>query len=241
MKKILILTFILVFLVVGASFAAKSGVAVKVTAEEGIMLDGFSDEWEAVMKVEADPMYTGEALDVLPLSALWMQWDANNLYFFGRVVDSALTAGNPLFFWECDTVELWIDGLNAKTGAFNINSGQFWVTPVGGGEDLSEPTIGRWGRGGDALNVAGVQHPDLWNGPVLTGAVPGMEVAINVDDIGYTLEIKIAASAVGLLGLEAGDVIGFNYMTTNLEVGTMGWAVDKTKVGDLDPCSVPSL
>ena len=135
MKKILILTFILVFLVVGASFAAKSGVAVKVTAEEGIMLDGFSDEWEAVMKVEADPMYTGEALDVLPLSALWMQWDANNLYFFVRVVDSALTAGNPLFFWECDTVELWIDVLNAKTGAFNINSGQFWVTPVGGGED----------------------------------------------------------------------------------------------------------
>ena len=245
MKKILILTFILVFLVAGTSFAAKSGVAVKVAdeiaAEEGIVLDGFSDEWEVVIKTEAGAMVAVEPLDVLLVSALWMQWDADNLYFFVRVVDSALTAGNILYFWECDAVELWIDGLNAKTGAFNINCGQFWVTPVGGGEDLSEPTIGRWGRGADALNVAGVQHPDLWNGPVLTGTVPGMEVAINVDDIGYTLEIKIAASAIGLAGLEAGDVIGFNYMTTNLEVGTAGWAVDKTKVGDLDPCSVPSL
>ena len=170
-----------------------------------------------------------------------MQWDADNLYFFVRVVDSALTVANPLFFWECDAVELWIDGLNAKTGAFNINSGQFWATPVGGGEDLSEPTIGRWGRGGDPLVVVGVQHPDLWNLPALTGTVPGMEVAVNVDDIGYTLEVKIAAFALGLQGLKAGDVIGFNYMTTNMEIGTMGWATDKTVVDDVDPCAAPSL
>lgn len=235
MKKILTLTFILVFLVVGTSFAAKNGVAIKAVDE--IVLDGFSDEWEAVIKTEAEAMVAVEPLDVLLVSALWMQWDEGNLYFFVRVVDSALTAGNPLYFWECDTVELWIDGLNAKTEAFNINCGQFWVTPVGGGEDLSEPTIGRWGRGADALNVAGVQHPDLWNGPVLTGAVPGMEVAINVDDIGYTLEIKIAASAIGLEGLKVGDVIGFNYMTTNLEVGTAGWAAGKG--GEPDACAVP--
>ena len=239
MKKILTLTFILVFLVAGVSFA-QSGVAVKVTAEEGIMLDGFSDEWEAVMR-SGKAMAAVEAIDVLLVSALWMQWDEGNLYFFVRVVDSALTAGNPIFFWECDAVELWIDGLNAKTEAFNINCGQFWVTPVGGGEDLSEPTTGRWGRGGDALVVVGIQHPDLWNLPAITVAVSGMEVAVNVDDIGYTLEIKIAASAIGLLGLKVGDVIGFNYMTTNMEVGTVGWATDKTKVGDLDPCAAPSL
>jgi len=239
MKKILTLTFILVFLVVGTSFA-QSGVAVKVTAEEGIVLDGFSDEWEAVMK-SGKAMAAVEAIDVIPLSCLWMQWDEGNLYFFVRVVDDALTAANVIYFWECDAVELWIDGLNAKTEAFNINCGQFWVTPVGGGEDLSEPTTGRWGRGGDALVVAGIQHPDLWNLPAITGAVPGMEVAVNVDDIGYTLEIKIAASAIGLLGLKVGDVIGFNYMTTNMEIGTVGWATDKTKVGDLDPCAAPSL
>lgn len=236
MKKILTLTFILVFLVAGVSFA-QSGVAVKVTAEEGIVLDGFSDEWEAVMK-SGKAMAAVEAIDVIPLSCLWMQWDEGNLYFFVRVLDSALTAANPLQFWGCDVVELFLDGLNAKTEAFNINTGQFWATPVGGGEDLSEPTIGRWGQaGGCPLTVAGVQHPDLWNLPALTGTVPGMEVAVNVDDIGYTMEVKIAASSIGLLGLKVGDVIGFNYMTTNMEVGTAGWAAGK----DVEAHAHPSL
>lgn len=231
MKKILTLTFVLVFLAAGLSFAAevpyKTGVAIKAVDE--IVLDGFSDEWEAVIKWRAEAMSTVEALDVLPQSVLWMQWDEANLYFFVRVMDPVLSAANPLYFWECDVVELFLDGENAKTELYNINTGQFWATPVGGGEDGSEPTIGRWGQaGGDPLVVAGIQHPDLWNLPALTGTVPGMEVAVNVDDIGYTMEIKIAASAIGLEGLEAGDVIGFNYMVTDINaVGSTFWATSK--------------
>jgi hypothetical protein len=220
MKKFFALVACLLLLVgAGSVFAAatetpyKTGVVLK--AEGAITLDGFSDEWENAMKFKADPMYTGDSTDALPKSMLWMMWDEKNLYFFVRVMDTKISAVKPAEFWAVDCVEFFVDGKNTKGAGYDPSSAQFWFCPAGGGKDATGLYIGQWKRPGDAIKET------------LYGAVPGVEGGLNVDEKGYTMEIKVPATSLGLKAFAAAQKIGFNYTISDLESGATFWATSK--------------
>lgn len=216
-RSVFVVAMALIAVLATAAYAEeipfKTSVAVRLEGE--ITLDGFSDEWEDIMKWKADPMYTGDSFDVVPKSALWMAWDESNLYFFVRVVDGTISVPKPAEFWAVDTVELFIDGDNHKGEGYSKTDAQYWICPGGGGDDGTGVYVGQWHRDGDGIEAT------------LYGAVPGVEAGLNVDDLGYTIEVVIPASALGLTGFSAGQKIGFNYTVYDLEFGGTFWATSK--------------
>lgn len=215
MKKTFVLLVITLLVCSAIAWAAAPAevpykTAVAPQMESAVVLDGVSEEWEDLMKFKADPLYTGDAFDVLPKSMLWMAWDANNLYFFVRVMDAKISVPKPEEFWAVDTVELFLDGDNKKGEGYDINDAQFWFCP--GGEGLF---IGQWKRPGDAIKET------------IYKAVPGVEGAVAVDDKGYTLEIKVSAAKLEQKAFVAGQKIGFNYTVNDLESGGTFWATSK--------------
>lgn len=222
MRKLLLLTVICLVVLFSINVMAaeevtevpeKTGMAFKTT--DAITLDGYSDEWEKVMKWKADPMYTGDQFDVLPKSMAWMKWDENNLYIFVRVMDSAVSVPKPKQFWAVDTVEFFLDGDNDKTTGYDVNDAQFWVCPGGAGEDGNGIYIGQWKREGDGIEET------------LYGNVSGVEGQYYLDDKGYTLEVKIPAANLNLDGFSDGQKIGFNYTVFDIEFGGTFWATSK--------------
>jgi len=220
LKKAVVVVLILALLSVSSLFAQeevpyKKGVAIRATQE--ITLDGYSDEWEEMMGLLVDPLYTGDTFDVFPVSALWMQWDEENLYVFVRVMDPMQSVPKPDQFWAVDSVEFFMDGMNAKGEGYDMNSAQFWFCPGGSGDAGDEMYIGQWAREGDAIDAT------------LYGGVPGVEGALNIDDSGYTMEIKISAAALAMdSGFMPDQIIGFNYTVFDVDKG-MGtfWATSK--------------
>ena len=137
----------------------KTSIAVKLDGD--MTLDGYSDEWETIMKFKADPMYTGDSFDVIPKSALWMAWDESNLYFFVRVVDATISVPKPAEFWAVDCVELFIDGDNHKGEGYSVNDAH-WICPGGGGDDGTEVYVGQWKRPGDGIEATSMVKSLGW-------------------------------------------------------------------------------
>jgi hypothetical protein len=220
LKKAVVVILVLALLSVSSLFAQeevpyKKSIAIRATQE--INLDGYSDEWEEMMGLLVDPMYTGDTFDAFPMSAMWMQWDEENLYVLVRVMDTQASVAQPDQFWAVDSVELFIDGLNVKGEGYDRNSAQFWFCPGGAGADGDELYVGQWHREGDAIDAT------------LYGGVPGIEGALSFDDNGYIMEIKISAAALALdFGFLPNQVIGFNYTVFDVDKG-MGtfWATSK--------------
>ena len=194
--------------------ATKKSIAAKLAGE--ITLDGYADEWEQNVAFKADPMYSGDSFDVIPKSVLWMAWDAKNLYVFARVLDNKISVLKPKEFWAVDCLELFIDGMNTKGEGYDINSAQFWLCPASGDDPDNPIYIGQWKRPGDAIEAT------------IYGNLPGMEGAVVVDDLGYSMEIKIPASNLAMEGFSHGQVIGFNYTVFDADTGAgTHWSASK--------------
>jgi hypothetical protein len=76
----------------------------------------------------------------------WSMWDANNFYFFMKVVDDTLFAGNTSSPWMNDNLELFFDGGNEKATSFDSNDLQvhwnYGETPES--HPITAGSLGNW-------------------------------------------------------------------------------------------------
>ena len=133
----------------------------------------------------------------------WLLWDEENLYVFFDVNDDVLFNDSG-DNWQDDTPEVYLDGGYERADAYDENDAQF---------ELS------------------------WNGDVITGTNQGTTGAAHSfvtkdGDVGYTLEVNLPWTNVGLTAPNVGTPIGLELMINDDDVGGLD---RQTKIGWFAP------
>jgi|GEM_PF-1313692 len=117
-------------------------------------------------------------------------WDSTNLYVAVNVFDESVipNGSDPNNLWSEDTVELFIDGDNKKSSSYDANDYQIFIGNSGAVK------VSKQG-GGDTSAFAGAIH-------VATQPAD--------DGRGYSVEVAIPWSAIGVTNPAEGTVIGFD-------------------------------
>jgi len=120
------------------------------------------------------------------MGTVTITWDATNLYYYFDVVDSTAQNDSALH-WEDDSVELYLDLNNGKSGAYQSDDHQ--ITIARGATDIQ-------GNYGDAT-------------------IGSIVVVRTTDAAGYTLDVTIPWAALGLGSAPVGQNIGFDFAVNN--------------------------
>ena len=179
--------------------AAKLALAPK--ASETITLDG--DFSEAVWQ-NADKNYIEFLADFTisnNVSFFKTAWDAENLYIAVEVQDATVvTAENGVLsdnIYENDSIEIFIDGDNAKTASFDkVNDYHFFIQHDG--------RIDVWG---------GAKGP--WTSCMSTFE-ESFDYEIVMTEAGFNLELSVKLEAIGAVGTD-GSCIGLNVVNNDID------------------------
>ena len=153
---------------------------------EPVTIDGIADEaWQFVHPDTVKKEIQGSPQSEKDLSALYKaKWDSQAIYFLIAVEDDSLINDSPDHPQEDDGIEVFIDGNNDKDSVYDANDHHY---------------IFRWNED----TVYDHQHSGRTVNP------PGVTFARKANAKGYTMEIQITWSA---LGVEPADehLIGFD-------------------------------
>ena len=169
-------------------------------------IDGKKDEiWD---KVEAVPLTINLGAAETTKADAKLLWDDVNLYLYMDVKDDKLNkeSGNA---WEQDSVEVFIDENNAKSGAYEDDDKQFRINFD------NEQSFGTQKHTDDALTSATAITDD---GYVVEAAFKWTDVEVKAGDkIGIELQVNDANDKVGRDGtLSWYDTSGQGYQNTGV-------------------------
>jgi hypothetical protein len=135
-------------------------------------------------------------------------WDANNLYLSYSVADKQLNAAITTrdgAVWGDDSVEWFIDTLNDKAGSATPNNAYMLADDYQGIVNLLNTQFDDRGSSTGAPTVA-------WNGSWQSAVARTGTVGNNADvDTGWSAEVKIPWSTIGVTSPTAGKVFGMSF------------------------------
>jgi endo-1,4-beta-xylanase len=147
------------------------------------VVDGLEDGvWSRAAEIETNTLVLGAGGATARVKTLW---DAGRLYVLAKVVDPLLSraSANP---WEQDSIEIFLDQNNAKTGSYEADDGQFRVNfenvqSFGGSADASRfATAVRIVPGGYVVEAAIALDAVAPQ----SGVLLGFDVQVNDDALG---------------------------------------------------------
>ena len=197
-----------IFLLCLSSFPLSAQLIVVPKAKEPVQIDGqiSAGEWQDAItnsEISNQPIRVGESVDgIEDLSgSVSFKWDETYLYFLFQITDDVRsldsTDGNPqqLNTWQDDSIEIYLDINNTKTGGLDGSSKRyqyrFIPDPEGEIERFPDslPTDGfQLATVGESSYILEIAMP--WNTLRLAnpkeGHVLGFDVALNDDDDGQS-------------------------------------------------------
>jgi len=108
-----------------SEMAVKDGVA---TAGQGsAKIDGdIDDSWKKAPKIKVNKMGSESSNDDLSTSTVQLLWNENQLFALWHVKDNELSATNQEE-WQQDSIELFLDQNNARSGPYDSDDAQYRV------------------------------------------------------------------------------------------------------------------
>jgi hypothetical protein len=184
-------SFIAAYLLI--PFCLKAQLLLVPEATQTVIIDGVIEtgEWEDAISNSAIDNVVNGTIDGSEdlVGSVSFKWDATNLYFLFQITDDARaqdsTDGNPLVIntFDDDSIEVYLDINNTKTGNLNRQAGryQYRFIPVQDGEIERFP---------DNLPIDGFQFA-------------------TVGETSYILEIAMPWATLNVQDPKAGDTLGF--------------------------------
>jgi len=144
-----------------------------------ITIDGDLNEWGSALTYEVTHFARGSTENNISFKTLW---DDNKLYVAFEVIDDSLISDSPEL-WKDDSVEVYIDGLNDKSGPYGSDDKQYIIS-------INESIVD-YGVGKTQKNFP-LDIVEIGNGYIV-------EIAIPFSDIGITaIDNKIIGFDIGM-------------------------------------------
>lgn len=177
-------------------------------------IDGRADKWKGVPAVALKPEFGGNRAEQL----MQLGWRSDGLYarFTVRDPDRRIAKAGVNDFWRADTVEVWVDCLNAKEKYRARHAGQqFWIWPEG---SQSDPSL----TGGESVieKRGGGYVPHAFHAAEL------QRHATRTAE-GYILEFRLPAERMPDADLAPGRIIGFNAYLSTMAGTDWYWSAGK--------------
>lgn len=162
-------------------------------SESGVLIDGTQDaSWENSFQDVLDLEIAGEVSSPADLSATFnITWDEANLYIVANVIDD-IKINDSGESWEDDGLELFIDGNNDKQTTYDANDRHYIFR-------WNDNTVYEYGNN-QGINPTGVS------------------MAQTQTNNGYTMEISVAWSALGVSAYDNKEV-GFDLQVNDDDNG----------------------
>jgi hypothetical protein len=177
-------------------------------------IDGQAGKWKGVPAVALKPEFGGDRSEQL----MQLGWRSDGLYarFTVRDPDRRIAKAGVNDFWRADTVEVWVDCLNAKEKFRARHAGQqFWIWPEGSKDDASL-------TGGESV----IEKRGGWYVPRAFHAAELQRHATRTAE-GYVVEFRLPAERMPDADLAPGRIIGFNAYLSTMAGTDWYWSAGK--------------
>lgn len=177
-------------------------------------IDGQAGKWKGVPAVALKPEFGGDRAEQL----MQLGWRSDGLYarFTVRDPDRRIAKAGVNDFWRADTVEVWVDCLNAKEKFRARHAGQqFWIWPEG---SQSDPSL----TGGESV----IEKRGGWYVPHAFHAAELQRHATHTAE-GYVVEFRLPAERMPDADLAPGRIIGFNAYLSTMAGTDWYWSAGK--------------
>ncbi len=161
---------------------------------DAIKLDGKVANWPEGSRL---PDWCVGTANGEPVARMWAAWSAKGLYFRFEVEGSRESEGDPTWFWEHNTAEVFVETYEGNPAGGTGNMHQFWFCPL-----LKDGKVyaGRWKM---SKEIAETQYD-----------IKGVESFSAKTDKGYMMEFMLPASLIKGFDPEKHPLIGLNLNVT---------------------------
>ncbi|MCL2351462.1 MAG: Ig-like domain-containing protein, partial [Firmicutes bacterium] len=132
-------------------------------------------------------------------------WDANNLYIGAYVLDNNQNATMPVYQWENDAIEVFVDGANSKGGIYDAHTMQYIVPFCPNLGTEANPKFANIDQGNTSYVTSWTDLLFAQNNSYKNG----VRYKYTIGNGNYQLEMSIPWSALGVTVAE-GSKIGFD-------------------------------